>query len=178
MREWQRVGQAGRGRGRDRVHAVGQRVRRLRRPRRPDCSGSATADPGQRSTALLRKWLRILPHPFTRADRAAGYRYDISILQAEFSLTQMLDRPLSGRILLDEVFRENLDVGRPDQVGLVFDRRIIRKGRSATPGVFRTRVLTSGVTPSLHVDYKHSQDQAVSQGRPRATHRDDHQRQP
>jgi hypothetical protein len=106
--------------------------------------------------ALLRKWLRTLPHPFTAADRAAGYRYDISILQVEFSLTQMLDRPTSGRILLDEVFRENLDVGRPDQVGLVFDRRIIRTGRSATPGAFRTRVFTSGVTPSLHVDYKHS----------------------
>jgi hypothetical protein len=105
---------------------------------------------------LLRKWLRILPHPFTRGDRAAGFRYDISILQAEFSLTQMLDRPVSGRILLDEVFRENLDVGRPDQVGLVFDRRIIRKGRHPTPGRFRTRVLTSGVTPSLHIDYKHS----------------------
>ncbi len=33
---------------------------------------------------LLRKWLKILPHPFTAADRRAGYRYDISILQAEF----------------------------------------------------------------------------------------------
>ena len=98
---------------------------------------------------MLRKWLRILPHPFTATDRAAGYRYDISVLQAEFSLTQMLDRPLSGRILLDEVFRENLDLGRPDHVGLVFDRRIIRKGPHPTPGVFRTRVLTSGVTPSL-----------------------------
>ena len=43
--------------------------------------------------ALLRKWLARLPHPYTPADRAAGYRYDISILQAEFSLTQMLDQP-------------------------------------------------------------------------------------
>ena len=25
---------------------------------------------------LLRKWLRLLPHPFTGADRQAGYRYD------------------------------------------------------------------------------------------------------
>ncbi len=40
--------------------------------------------------ALLRKWLARLPHPFTPDDRDAGYRYDISILQAEFSLTQML----------------------------------------------------------------------------------------
>src|SRR6478609_1646228 len=45
---------------------------------------------------LLRRWLARLPHPFTAKDRAAGYRYDMSILQAEFSLTQILDRPLSG----------------------------------------------------------------------------------
>jgi hypothetical protein len=36
---------------------------------------------------LLRKWLARLPHPFSRRDRAAGYRYQLSILQAEFSLT-------------------------------------------------------------------------------------------
>jgi hypothetical protein len=72
--------------------------------------------------ALARKWLRRLPHPFTAADRAAGYRYDVSILQAEFSLTQMLDRPVSGRIFFEQVIRDNLDLGRPDQVGLVFAR--------------------------------------------------------
>jgi hypothetical protein len=106
--------------------------------------------------ALLRKWLARLPHPFSPADRAAGYRYDISILQAEFSLTQMLDRPISGRIFFDQALRDNLDIGRPDQIGLVFGRRIIRKGPKATPGRFRTRIITEGVTPSLHVDYKNS----------------------
>jgi hypothetical protein len=30
------------------------------------------------------------------ADRAAGYRYELSILQAEFSLAQMLDKPVVG----------------------------------------------------------------------------------
>ena len=50
--------------------------------------------------ALLRKWLARLPHPFTSKDRAAGYRYDISILQAEFSLTQVLDQPRTGRDVL------------------------------------------------------------------------------
>jgi hypothetical protein len=106
--------------------------------------------------ALLRKWLARLPHPFTEADRAAGYRYDISILQAEFSLTQMLDRPVAGRIFFEQVIRDNLDIGRPDHVGLVFDRRIVTRGRRKTPSRFRTRVLTTGVIPSLHVDYKHS----------------------
>lgn len=106
--------------------------------------------------ALLRKWLARLPHPFSRKDRAAGYRYDISILQAEFSLTQMLDAPRSGRLFFEQVIRDNLDAGRPDQVSLIFDRRLIRRGPYSTPGRWRTRVITEGVTPSLHVDYKHS----------------------
>src|SRR5205807_2509229 len=101
---------------------------------------------------LLRKWFRQLPHPFTAKDRQAGYRYQISILQAEFSLTQVLDRPVSGRIFFAEVIRENLDIGRPSQVPLIFDRRVSRR----TPGRFRTRVITDGVVPSLHVDYQNS----------------------
>lgn len=100
--------------------------------------------------AMLRKWLRLLPHPFTVSDRKAGYRYQISVLQAEFSLTQVMDRPVTGRIFFEEVIRENLDIGRPGQVQLIFDRHISRR----TPGRFRTRVITEGVTPSLHVDYK------------------------
>jgi hypothetical protein len=68
--------------------------------------------------ALLRKWLRLLPHPFTAADRKAGYRYDISILQAEFALTQVLDRPAHGRLFFEQVIRENLDLGRPEEVQL------------------------------------------------------------
>src|SRR6266702_2870428 len=106
--------------------------------------------------AVIRKWLARLPHPFTADDRAAGYRYQLSVLGAEFSLTQVLDRPASGRVCFEQVIRDNLDIGRPDRVGLVFDRTIIRRGRSATPGLFRTRVITADVTPSLHVDDKHS----------------------
>ena len=47
-------------------------------------------------------------------------------------------------------------MGRSDRVGLVFDRRIVRRGPRPMPGRFRTRVITDGVTPSLQVDYKHS----------------------
>jgi hypothetical protein len=101
---------------------------------------------------LLRKWLRRLPHPFTGKDRAAGYRYQLSILQAEFALTQVFDRPTTGRVFFEQVIRDNLDLGRPEQVQLIFDRRVIR----TTPGRFRTRVVTNGVIPCLHVDYKHS----------------------
>ena len=110
------------------------------------CNGLSEA----KIEALLRKWLRWLPHPYSAGDRKAGYRYQISILQAEFSLTQVLDRPLTGRVFFEEVIRENLDIGRPSQVQLIFDRRVSRR----TPGKFRTRVITDGVVPSLHVDYK------------------------
>ena len=99
---------------------------------------------------LLRKWLSRLPHPFTAEDRQAGYRYDLSILQAEFSLTQVLDRPVHGRLFCEQVIRENLDLGHPEEVQLMFNRRITR----TTLGRFRTRILTQEVTPSLHVYYK------------------------
>ena len=102
--------------------------------------------------AVFRKWLRRVPHPFAPAHRAAGYRYHLSVLQSEFALTQVLDRPLTGRCFFEEVIRENLDLGRPDQMQLIFDRRVTRQ----TPGRFRTRVLTEGVVPSLHVQYKRS----------------------
>ncbi len=105
---------------------------------------------------FVRKWLAILPHPFTGADRRAGFRYALSILQAEFSLTQVLDRPVVGRVFFDDVIRHNLDLGRPNRVGLIFDRKVRTRGPRPTPGRFRTRVITDGVTPSLHVDYKHS----------------------
>ena len=105
---------------------------------------------------LAAKWMAIVPYPFTAGDAAAGYRYEVSVLQAEFSLTQVLDAPVTGRIFFEQVIRDNLDIGRPDQVGLIFARRIIRKGPRATPGRFRTRVITEGVVPTLHIDYKHS----------------------
>jgi len=116
--------------------------------------------------ALLDKWLAILPSAFTDADREAGFGYRLSILQAEFSLTQVLDRPVTGRVFFEQVIRDNLDAGRPDQVSLIFDRRLIHGRRRSTPGRLRTRVITDGVTPSLHIDYKHTKiKQYHKQGR-------------
>ena len=45
-----------------------------------------------------------------------------------------------------------LDVGRPDQITLIFQRRVNR----CTPGRFRTRVLNPGVDPNLCCYYKSS----------------------
>jgi len=104
--------------------------------------------------AFFRKWLARLPHPYSPKDRKAGYRYDLSVLPAEFSLTQVWDRGVHGRCFFEEVIRENIDLGRPEQVQLIFDRKMQRK--TATDGRCRTRILTEGVTPSLHVYYKNT----------------------
>lgn len=104
--------------------------------------------------AFFRKWLRRLPHPFSAQDRRAGYRYDLSILQAEFSLTQIWDQAVSGRCFFEEVIRENIDLGRPEQVQLIFSRKL-RKSTVAD-GRCRTRIINEGVIPSLHIYYKNT----------------------
>jgi len=101
---------------------------------------------------LFRRWLGRLPHPFSREDRAAGYLYQLSIWQFEFSMTHVFDRPLQGRHFFEEVLRDNLDLGRPDRIQLLFDRQVRRN----TPSSFRTRVVHHGVLPKLSVEYKHS----------------------
>ena len=55
-----------------------------------------------------------------------------------------------GREFFEEVIRDNLDLGRPDRVQLIFEKRIGKM----TPGRFRTRVIQDGVNPSLHIEYK------------------------
>src|SRR6266571_978151 len=72
---------------------------------------------------LFRKWLRRLPLPLSRQDREAGYDWQLSIWQMEVSLTQIFDRPQKGREFFEEVMRDNLDLGRPDRLQLIFERR-------------------------------------------------------
>jgi len=93
-------------------------------------------------------------HPFTADDRRIGFLYKLSIMQMEVSTTQVFDRPIHGRQFFEEVIRDNLDIGRPDRVQLLFGRRLRMRGPTKTPGTFRTRVLTEGVQPSLRFDYK------------------------
>src|SRR5215471_1609996 len=99
---------------------------------------------------VFRKWLNRLPLPLRAADRQAGYDWQLSIWQMEVSLTQIFDRPVRGREFFEELIRDNLDLGRPDRVQLIFNRVVSRK----TPGQFRTRVIQNGVHPSLHIEYK------------------------
>jgi len=105
--------------------------------------------------AFFDRWSRRLPWPLTAADRAAGYDHRLTIGQLEVSLTQVFERPVHGRHFFEAVLRENLDLGRPDRVGLLFPLRLTR-ATPPPPFGYRTRVITDGVAPSLHIEYKSS----------------------
>ena len=64
--------------------------------------------------------------------------------------------PSPGRIFFEQLIRDNIDIGRPDKVNIVFDRKIRLRGKNPTPGTFRTQVITSGVCPYLYLYYKNS----------------------
>ncbi len=98
------------------------------------------------------RWYWRLPSPFTKEDLDAGYVYEMAFRQFEVSDTVIFDRPQAGRAWFEGVIRDHLDIGRPDQVALIFQRRITRQ----TPGPFRTRVVTRGVEPILTCYYRSS----------------------
>jgi hypothetical protein len=99
------------------------------------------------------RWTYRLPNPFTAQDRRAGYTYQLSILQLEVARTEVFDRPLHGRQFFEEVIRQHLDLGRPENVQLLFDRRVSRRrGQHAA----RTRIFTQDVSPNLHVDHRNT----------------------
>ncbi|MCA1698562.1 MAG: hypothetical protein LC790_06510, partial [Actinobacteria bacterium] len=101
--------------------------------------------------AFFERWLRMLPSPFTAAERAR-YGYRLSIRQLELSDTRVFDRPAAGRAWFEQTLRDQLNLGRADRVQIVFGRKVTR----ATPGVFQTKVITRGVAPVIQAHYKHS----------------------
>ena len=113
-----------------------------------------------------------LPSPLTAEDRERGYHYRLSVRQLELSDTRVFERPAQVREWFELTLKDQLALGRPDNVQIVFGRKII----SRTPGRFRTRdhqrrrrAADPGALQAL-------QGQAVPQGRPRAQNRDHDQR--
>jgi hypothetical protein len=98
------------------------------------------------------RWQRRLPSPLTQADLRAGYVYELAFRQFEISDTRVFDRPAAGRSFFEQLIRDHLDVGRPESVSLIFDRRVIR----TTPGGWRTKIITKGVDPQISCYYKSS----------------------
>ncbi len=96
------------------------------------------------------RWCLRLPSPFTPADRRAGYVYELAVRQFEVSDTRVFTRPQAGRAFFEGLIRDHLDVGRPTNVVLLFDKRLTAR----TPGTFSTKVVTRGVDPQLSCVYK------------------------
>lgn len=102
--------------------------------------------------ALFDYWVEQLPWPLSTKDRAAGYRHLLSVWQLEMSRTLVFIDPEQGRALIESIIRDNLDIGRPDRVSLIFNRRVTKR----TPSEFDTQVIQYGVLPCIRIRYKHS----------------------
>ena len=100
----------------------------------------------------------ILPLPLTSADRDAGYWWELSMRQVETSRTLVFDAPRHARTFFEALVADNLDIGRPDHVEVIFAGHPRRWGRPPkVEPTYKTRIDTRdtiGVT--VNADYKHS----------------------
>jgi hypothetical protein len=102
---------------------------------------------------FVQRWLARLPLPLSEKDRDAGYWWETSMRQIEISHTIVFDAPRHARGFFEALVADNLDIGRPHNVEIIFNRRI----RRDTPGTFRTAIDrrdNGGVI--VNVFYKHS----------------------
>jgi hypothetical protein len=104
-------------------------------------------------TVFVERWLARLPLPFTTKDRDAGYWWETSMRQIEVSRTMMFDAPRHARGFFEALIVDNLDLGRPHNIEIIFNRRV----RRDTKGTFRTAIDrrdNGGVL--VNAFYKHS----------------------
>lgn len=112
----------------------------------------------KKTESLIRKWLSIVPNPQKELALYGGrkflkmLKYNISVLQAEVALTQVWKRAQDGLQFFEQVIRENIDLGRPEKVGVIFGKRITKK--TLKENRFMSRVFTHGVIPVFNVFYK------------------------
>ncbi|MGI8446818.1 MAG: hypothetical protein ACR2MP_06465 [Streptosporangiaceae bacterium] len=98
------------------------------------------------------RWWARLPLPLTEADRAAGYWWDISMRQVEVSRTIVFDTPRHARGFFEALCADNLDIGRPAEMQIIFGRRV----RTPPPEGYRTRLLRCGDEVTLNSYFAHS----------------------
>ena len=108
--------------------------------------------------AFTDRWLEQLPMPLTVADQDAGYWWELSMRQVETSRTLVFDAPRRARAFVEALVVDNLDVGRPDNVELIFTGR--RPGAPGRPikntHPCRTSVITRDTQVSVSAYFKHS----------------------
>ena len=81
---------------------------------------------------FFQRWMSVLPLPLTAADRDAGYWCELSMRQIETSRTLVFDAPRHARGFFEALVADNLDLGRPDSVELIFTGRTNDVGASPT----------------------------------------------
>ena len=107
--------------------------------------------------ALFNRWMRQLPRPLTDRDRAAGYWWELSMRQIEVARTAVFDAPRHARSFFEAIVRDNLGLGRPQEVELIFSGRPVRLGRPRKhKETFKTKVVTRGVDVRVNLFYKNS----------------------
>jgi hypothetical protein len=85
---------------------------------------------------FAQRWMHRIPMPFGSKDRDAGYWWECSMRQVEVSRTIVFDAPRRARSFFEALIADNLDLGRPENVEIIFGRRV----RCDTPGTFRTAI--------------------------------------
>jgi hypothetical protein len=115
---------------------------------------------------LLRRMMAVMPDPLTVDDRRAGFDWAFSIAQLEVSDTAVFDQPRRARAWFEAAIGCHLDLGRPERVSLVVNRRVTNRGKHKTPGRFATEVISRDVAPQLQIHYKSSKAKAyLKEGR-------------
>ena len=105
---------------------------------------------------FFQRWLSRLPLPLGAADQQAGYWWELSMAQVEVSRTLVFTQPRHARAFFEALVTDNLDLGRPDTIEIIFGRRIISGRQRATRGTFKTKVVTRGVDVTINAFYRHS----------------------
>jgi hypothetical protein len=105
---------------------------------------------------FFERWMSILPLPLTDHDRAAGYWWELSMRQIEVSRTLVFDAPRQARAFFEALVVDNLTIGRPESLELIFGRRIRRGRQRRTQDVFNTKVVTRDTEVTINAFYKHS----------------------
>jgi hypothetical protein len=101
---------------------------------------------------FFQRWLHRLPLPLGPADRDAGWWWELSMAQVEVSRTIVFTQPRHARRFFDALVTDNLDLGRPDTLEIIFDRQV----RKDTVSEFKTKVITRGTEVTINAFYKHS----------------------
>jgi len=116
--------------------------------------------------AFFDRWTRVIPAPFTAADRAAGYWWELSMRQVEVSRTLVFDDPRRVRGFFEALVTGNIGIGRPEEMAAVFAAHPRTRGSRRTKSLYRTRVFSPGTEVKMDVVFKHSPiKQYLKQGR-------------